>query len=165
MELEDLEVARKELVVEIKDRENKALCEVGGELAGHSFKAVMKLKNGGFLLKLNSEGQSSGSTQARTFTSKFHKSSVIKPRAFHIVVQFVLLTLQPDRLKDLREIEEINGMDEGDILRTRWIKPAARCSPSQVCGHLILSFSLQVPANDVPWDWLYICHKKVYVEK
>src|SRR5882724_6339165 len=56
-------------------------------------------------------------------------------------------------------------MDEGDILRTRWIKPAARCSPSQVCGHLILLFSSQVPANDLLQDGLYICHKKVYVEK
>jgi len=46
----------------------------------------------------------------------------------------------------------------------RWIKPAVRCSPSQTCGHLILSSS-QIPANNALKDMLYICHKKVYMEK
>jgi len=49
----------------------------------------------------------------KLFTSKFYRSSSIKPRAFHIVVKFMPLTLWLDRLSDLREIEETNGMDEG----------------------------------------------------
>jgi len=101
----------------------------------------------------------------KLFTSKFYRSSLIKSRAFHIVVQFMPLMLWLDRLLDLREFEETNGMDEGEVLCARWIKPIARRSTLQTCGHLILSFSSQVPANEALRDRLFVCHKKVYTEK
>ena len=59
----------------------------------------------------------------------------------------------------------MNGFDKGDVTKGRWIKPVARCSPSQTCRHLILSFSCPIPANSILSYGLVICHKKVYAEK
>jgi len=41
------------------------------------------------------------------------------------MVQFVLLTFQPDREADLRKVEEANSINAGGIVRARWIKPVA----------------------------------------
>jgi len=121
-ELEDLEVVRQELVVEIMDRANKALCKAEGELAGHSFKAVTKLKNGGILLKLDSEEVfqwfHSSKSIRRMFTGKFHKSSVIKPRAFHIVVQFVPLTFYGLKGDRGGQQHGLRGYPEGEMDQT-----------------------------------------------
>src|SRR5882724_5308706 len=153
-----------ELIVEIKEKANRALSNSGECLAGHSFKAVTQLRNGGILLKLDSKEVVTWFYLSKTiwkkFSPKFHKTLVIRPRAFHVVVQFIPLMLHLERLADLRDIEETNGMDEGDILKARWIKPIKRCSPLQVCKHLILSCSLQVPVNEALQDGLFICHMR-----
>jgi len=121
-EPEDLKVVMQELVVEIKDGENKALHEVGGELAGHSFKAITQLKNGGILLKLDSEEVfqwfHSSKSIRRMFTGKFHKSSVIKPRAFHIVVQFVPLTFYGLKGDRGGQQHGLRGYPEGEMDQT-----------------------------------------------
>ena len=56
-------------------------------------------------------------------------------------------------------------MDKGDIIRARWIKPAARRTPHQTCGHAI--FTLQTPqaANEVLVNGLFVQQKKIYAEK
>jgi len=69
------------------------------------------------------------------------------------------------KIDGLKEIEEVNEMDKGDILRLIWINPITRCSPSQICSHLILPLSSKIPDNKALLDGLCICHKKVYAEK
>ena len=81
------------------------------------------------------------------------------------MVQFVPLSFRPGREADLQEIEEVNGVEVGGILKARWIKPVARCAPSQVCGHVILSFLSPQSANNVLANGLFMCQKKVYAEK
>src|SRR5882724_3278818 len=90
---------------------------------------------------------------------KAHKDTLLKPRAFHIIVQFVPLTLQPDRMSDLWEMVVVNSFDEGDI-SGKMDQLVTRCSPSQVCGHLILSFSSQILVNEALRDGLYICTRR-----
>jgi len=41
-------------------------------------------------------------------------------------VQFVPLTFRPNWDTKLWELEEVNGLDRGDILSTRWIKLVLR---------------------------------------
>ena len=89
----------------------------------------------------------------------------IKPWVFNIVVQFVPFMFRPEKDADLRELEQVNGLDDRAMMKARWIKPAARRSPSQTCSHMILSFSSPVPANDTLAYGLFICQKKVYAEK
>ena len=52
----------------------------------------------------------------RTFASKVANNTLIKSQAYHVVVQFIPLTLRPERMSDLWEIEERNGIDEGDVI-------------------------------------------------
>ena len=53
----------------------------------------------------------------------------------------------------------------GDIVRACWIKPVARRSPSQTCGHTVLAFSMPEAANKALAHGLFICQKKVYAKK
>ena len=99
------------------------------------------------------------------FPAKFHPEARIKSRDYHVIAQFVPLTFWPDRAADIQEVEEINGMDKGDSIRARWIKPVARWVPHQTCGHAI--FTLQTPqaANEVLVNGLFVQQKKIYTEK
>ena len=81
------------------------------------------------------------------------------------MVQFIPLTFQPERESDLREVEEINRLKTGVIAKARWIKPIARWVPSQTCGHAIFVFLTPEAANEALTHGLFVCQKKVYVEK
>ena len=58
------------------------------------------------------------------------------------------------------EIEGLNSMAEGTILWARWIKPVARRSASQMCGHAIFSFLMPQAANEVLANGMVICQKR-----
>ena len=136
----------------------------------HEFKirAVTHLWNSGVLMELDSEGAVTwftGEAVPKLFLGKLHPAASIKPQLFHIIVQFVPLAFFPDREADLREVEEANSINAGNIVQARWLKPVVRCKPSQTCGHLILSLQSPQPANDSLAYALFICHKKVYAEK
>jgi len=77
-------------------------------------------------------------TQHR-FLVNFYPGTSIKPRTYQIVVQFMPLMFRPDRDVKLCELEEVNGIDQGDIFQARWFKPITSWAPSQVCGHTIFS--------------------------
>jgi len=72
------------------------------------------------------------------FLKKFHSGASIKPRIFQVNVQFIPLTFRPDSDLELRELEECIGINKGDIVCAKWIKPVSRHSPMQMCGHTIL---------------------------
>ena len=59
------EVFNRGSTVDVKTRADVALAESSSSMVGHSFWAVMKLKNGGVLLELDSEEAVECSTQAR----------------------------------------------------------------------------------------------------
>ena len=94
-----------------------------------------------------------------------HLEAAIKLRNYHVVVQFVPLSFKPNKDDGLWEVEESNGMKTGVIQRARWIKPISRQSPTQTCSHVILLFLSPDTANEVLAHGLFICQKKVYVEK
>ena len=83
------------------------------------------------------------------FKEKLHPDVIIKSRGYHVMVQFVPLNFRMDKEMDLRETEEVNGMDAGVITHARWIKPAARRAPMQTCRHLILTLQMATVANEV----------------
>jgi len=147
---------------------DKALCDCKGTDDLYRTRAVTRLRNSGILAELDSEEAVMWFTTEGTrekFLEKLHPAARIKPRAYHVVVQFIPLTLRTDRVADLRKIEEVNGLDKGEVIKARWIKPAVRRRPSQTCSHLILSFQTPQSANDTLANSLFICQKKVYTEK
>ena len=60
-----------------------------------------------------------GGNVRQKFKEKLHLEAVNKPRGYHIMVQFVPLTFRMDKDLDLRETEEVNGMDAGVITNAR----------------------------------------------
>jgi len=62
----------------------------------HKIKAITHLKNGGILMELDSDEAAQWIQSDKThdkFLKNIHKDTTIKPRLFHIVVQFTPLTL------------------------------------------------------------------------
>ena len=72
-----------------------------------------------------------------SFLEMLHPSTTIKSRDYHVVVQFVPLTFKPDNDEYLQEVEDVNGIPNGSLVKARWIKLAARRTPQQTCGHAI----------------------------
>ena len=99
------------------------------ETVSHRIKAVTRLRNGGILMELGSDEAVewfAGADIRRKLLSRVHPNATIKTRDYHIVVQFMPLSFWTGRGVNLRELEEINGMQKGVILHARWIKPVAR---------------------------------------
>ena len=156
-----------ESISNIRDQANKALLLSHGTPT-LKVRAVTKLCNGGVQIEFNSDEAVEWLQDAerrRAFLTQLHKSAIIKPRMYNVITQFVPPSFRPKKDTELHEVEESNGLGDGNIVRARWIKPVMWCSPSQVCGHAILSFLSPQPANDVLAGGLFICQKKVYVEK
>ena len=152
----------------IKTKIDKALEECEDSQCVHKARVMTRLQNRGVLMELDSDDAVTWFTDTeirKCFLQKLHPTVFIKSCSCNMVVQFIPLTLKMDRTSDHREVEEVNGFDKGDVTKVRWIKPIARRSPSQTCGHLILSFSCPIPANSMLSYGLVLCHKKVYAEK
>ena len=119
-------------------------------------------------MELDSDSAAEWFAQGRiqqAFTQKLPHGISIKHRLYHTVVQFIPLSFWPEKESDLREVEEVNRIKMGDIVRARWIKPVTRRSPSQTCGHAVLVFSTLEAANEALAHGLFICQKKVYAKK
>jgi len=77
----------------------------------------------------------------------------------------VLLTFGPDRDVELRELEEVNGLEWADILQARWIKLVSRSASSQISGHAIFSLTFPQVTSEILVNRLFICHEKVYAKR
>src|SRR6266481_2220539 len=109
----------------IRDEVNKAMSATNGGDPAHRVKAMTKLCNGGILLELNSDEAAEwfADPEARkAFLSHLQGTATIKPRHYNVVVQFIPLTFRPNRDLDLREIKEVNKLDEGELAKAKWIK-------------------------------------------
>ena len=157
-------------ITALKDRLDEALrqSDEDGAQVSHRTRVVSKLRNGGVLMELDSDSAAEWFAQGRiqqVFMQKLPHGVNIKHRLYHTVVQFIPLSFWPEKESDLQEVEEVNGIKMGDIVRARWIKPVARRTPSQTCGHAVLVFSTPEAANEALAHGLFICQKKVYAEK
>jgi hypothetical protein len=77
----------------------------------------------------------------------------------------VPLTLNPDSQANIEEIQETNDIPSDAIIGAKWAKAPERRSPSQSCGHLIISFSDPDIANRAILNGIVICNKRVTVQK
>ena len=157
-------------IMVLKDRLDEALCQSDkdGAQVSHRTRAVSKLRNGGVLMELDSDSTAEWFVQGciqQAFTQKLPHGVNIKHCLYHTVVQFIPLSFWPEKESDLQEVEEVNGIKMGDIVRAHWIKPITRWTPSQTCGHVVLTFSMPEAANEALAHGLFICQKKVYAEK
>ena len=76
-------------------------------------------------------------------------------------MQFVPLTFKPDNDEYLQEVENVNGIPNSSLVKARWIKPAARRTPTdlQECYLLILIPSICKRSAD--WRTVYMSEKSL----
>ncbi|TFY82465.1 hypothetical protein EWM64_g1540 [Hericium alpestre] len=130
--------------------------------------SIQKLCNGGLILRfsnketvdwLHSEG-----VHARLLAI-FGGCATIKARGHMLVVPFIPLTFEPDREADLHFVEESNNLPPVSIMKAKWIKPARRCTLTQMTAFAFLTvLSLDI-GNRLIRDGLLICHACVHPQK
>jgi len=60
------------------------------------------------------------------FTAGFGSNVDVRDRASAVIIEFVPVTHNPDTLAENRRIECDSGLEEGELVYTRWIKPTQR---------------------------------------
>jgi hypothetical protein len=151
----------------IIEKANRAIRDLAG-VKDFKFTSIICMRNGGLLMELNREVGVSWimSMGIRSlFTTSFGATARIKPQTHNIVVHFVPFSFRAGKTEDLREIEEINGLDNEAIIQAKWIKPIERRSPTQSCGHVILALATPESANEILVNGVRIAHKLVTATK
>ncbi|KAF8816722.1 hypothetical protein BYT27DRAFT_7181599 [Phlegmacium glaucopus] len=158
---------------EVLEKFNEAIAKAEGEGDARMLRLRMveKLANRGFLGEfLHEDG-------AKWFTQQNHVNAFItalgddglgaqlKKRNHPIIAYYVPLNLNTNSSAHVAEIAEVNNISEGDLLGVRWVKPPARRSPTQTCGHLLLFLASPDAANRAITEGLVICNKRVSVLK
>jgi hypothetical protein len=148
-------------------RANEILSTIGTEHM-HTVVSARRLANGGILFELDSEEAATWINEAQhriRFTEALAPEARIKTRLFPLVIQFIPLHFGPDKDNELRYIENINRLAHGAIDRAKWLKPTHRRSPTQTCGHALITFTNPEVANKVLTNGMIVCQKRVYAEK
>ncbi|KAF8797817.1 hypothetical protein BYT27DRAFT_7039091, partial [Phlegmacium glaucopus] len=156
---------------DVTRRFNEAIIEAGGSATIHKVRTVERLANKGLLGEfLTEEG-------AKWFAQRNHfddfvtalgtqgQGASVKKRNHPVIAYYTPLHLNTNNPAHVAEIEEVNGLQEGDLLKLRWAKPPIRRNAKQTCGHLILVFSNPDAANRATAGGLVICSKRVSVAK
>ena len=79
----------------------------------HRFVGARRLKNGGLLLKMDSEEAAaciSGPHIKASFLHRFVPNATFKSRTYSLVVQFMPLHFRPDHVDELHALEELNKL-------------------------------------------------------
>jgi hypothetical protein len=146
---------------------NDAIKQVEGS-GNYTAVSARRLINGGILLELDSEEAARWINTAQNrlkFTAAFAPNARVKARLYPLVLQFIPLHFDPNQDAEIRNIENTNGLPRGSIDHARWLKPTHRRSPTQICGHALVTFTGPEVANKALTDGLIICQKRVYAEK
>jgi hypothetical protein len=153
----------------IKEKANESLTIMTAD-THMKFKVVAcsRIRNGGLLMEFDSaeavtwimEGN-----RKREFARLLGDTAEVKTRTFSVMCGFVPLTANPSNQEELREIEEVNGMQNGTIARARWAKPPERRSKGQRFGHMFLTLNDVKTANSLITRGITIRQKRVQVSK
>ncbi|EDR06430.1 uncharacterized protein LACBIDRAFT_300084 [Laccaria bicolor S238N-H82] len=124
----------------------------------HKIRSALKLQNGGILVEMASDEGAvwmASKANAEAFLRELGEAAAsVKLRSYNVVAYYVPLNLDPNSEKDRREIEEVNNIPEGGLMKLRWIKPPARRRTDQRFAHVIATFSDADAANRaIVNDW------------
>ncbi|KIJ44625.1 hypothetical protein M422DRAFT_84279, partial [Sphaerobolus stellatus SS14] len=83
----------------------------------------------------------------QAFMNLYSAQAIVRPRLYPIIVERVPISFNPESNSNIRELEDGNSIENGEVQRARWIKPPARREPNQRAAHLILLISNPRTAN------------------
>ncbi|KIJ50574.1 hypothetical protein M422DRAFT_159288, partial [Sphaerobolus stellatus SS14] len=88
----------------------------------------------------------------QAFMNLYSAQAIVRPRLYPIIVEHVPISFNPESNSNIRELEDGNSIENGEVQRARWIKPPARQEPNQRAAHLILLISNPRTANQIIRD-------------
>jgi hypothetical protein len=153
-------------ITELIAKANEAIESIddSGKPKGIKAEAIYKTRRGALLLTLNSKEAARWMRQTdieMTFTEAFAEGSQIRDRNYNLVVPRVPTTFNPKDDKQLRELEEENGLGMHEALKAKWIKPLERRRPGQTHAYALLTISSVDSANRLIRDGLNIGKTRV----
>jgi hypothetical protein len=135
---------------------------------GIEVEKLIKLKRNAIIILFNSKEAAEWLQKPEVesvFTTNIPSGAVIKQRQYALLVPRIPLTFDPAVEVHLREIEEVNKLDDNAICKARWIKPANRRKPEQRVAHATFILNTASIANRCIKEGLYICGAKVFPAK
>ena len=151
---------------QIKDELNRTITQQGFE--GKCIRSATKQRLGGILLEMHNENAAEWvrSPENRdALCATLGPGPKFRGRTYQMIALNVSLLLDPTNKEHLKEITEVNHLEDDTISAVRWAKPIVRRSPGQRSAHLILTFTDINEANRAVVNGLTICNKKAKVEK
>ncbi|KAF8598781.1 hypothetical protein BDV93DRAFT_450606, partial [Ceratobasidium sp. AG-I] len=112
--------------------------------------AVKLARRGGLLLEMNGIKERDWLTRqdiCADFIDKLDFRATHRPRAYPIIAEMVPIELDINKENIIRDIEETNDLQKGDITGLRWIKNPERRSANQRHAHLVVSCRTKQVAN------------------
>ncbi|KAG2059500.1 hypothetical protein BDR06DRAFT_928227 [Suillus hirtellus] len=130
--------------------------------------SARKLPHGGVLYELNAPTSAEWlniPTNRSIFLNLFDANTIIKDRAYHLIIENVPISFDPNSKTAIAEIEIKGGLQVNSISKTRYIKPVARRSLTQRTAHVAITLNSKIAANQIIRFGLPIEGKKVYGRK
>lgn len=153
--------------VEAKKLVNQALDTAGAP--SHKARSALRQNKAGLLVEMETDAGAGWLAEAENIEAlcaALGPGISFKQRPYNILAYNAPTTLDPGNAEHVREIVEANGIKEGGILSTRWVKPMNRRDRAdQRTAHLILTLSNADDANRAILAGLTICNRRLRVAK
>lgn len=155
--------------LEAKTVVNKALGEISdGKLRARS---ALRQNQMGLLVEMESDAGAlwlKDPANERALCEALGAGLSFKRRPFSVLALNVTTTIDPENEDLLKEIMEVNGINNGHLAAMRWVKPKNRRNnenPEQKTAHAILTFTDADEANRAILAGLVICHRRLKIVK
>lgn len=155
---------------ELIDKANSVISEIDDPLRPESASVVFINRNrdNSLLLLLNSKETADWLREPDVedkFVAKFAPKACFRERSYSILLRWVPIIFDPNDRKQLREIEEVNGLAEYSVQKSRWIKPVGRRNAGQTKANATISVNSPDTANRIIKSGLDICGVRCKAER
>ncbi|KIJ26460.1 hypothetical protein M422DRAFT_192177 [Sphaerobolus stellatus SS14] len=104
-----------------------------------TFVSIRKLNNGGIILETRTQKTAAVIRERKNeFITKLGERAIVKDRTVSILIEFVPLIFNTERMEDIAIGENDSRLPVGSIISARWIKPESRKREGQKVAHLIV---------------------------
>jgi len=126
------------------------------------------LSNKGVILEAINEDTATwlrGEKSARAFTASISSQAHLKPRAFHIAIEFVPTSLNDQLSSLLKTIETENGLKSDSLVSARWMRAPNNWREDQRSAHAILTTNDPQTANAMLKEGLIVEGSRLQTRK
>lgn len=137
-------------------------------LVDGKIRSVIKIRNGGTLIEMDSDGATTWLTKQENrngFCSKIGPTAVFRARIYSLIAFNAPLDIEPENQKHRQEVCEANSLEPEVISTMKWAKPPIRRSPTQRTAHILITFTNADAANRAITNGLYICNRRCHVDR